>query len=62
MYDRVSRKRKSWTSLNFHVLLVAFHTYLYVIYARKFYVRSHWKITRQSQPLTKYNIQKQRIN
>ena len=35
--------------------------YLYVIYARKFYVRSHGKITRQSQPLTQYNIQKQRI-
>ena len=34
--------------------------YLYVIYARKFYVRSHAKITRQSQPLTQYNIQKQR--
>ena len=41
---------------------MAFHTYLYVIYARKFYVRSHWKITRQSQPLTQYNNQKQRIN
>ena len=36
--------------------------YLYVIYARKFYVRLHGKITRQSQPLTQNNIQKQRIN
>ena len=36
--------------------------YLYVIYARKFYVRSHGKITRQSQPLTQYNIQKWSIN
>ena len=42
----------------------AFIHYLrvYVIYTRKFYVRSHWKITPQSQPLTQYNNQKQRIN
>ena len=58
---KVKRKRKSWTSLNFHVLRVPFIHYLYVIYARKFYVRSHGKITRQSQPLTQYNNQKQRI-
>ena len=32
--------------------------YIYVIYARKFYVRLHGKITRQSQPLTQYNIKK----
>ena len=36
--------------------------YLYVIYASKFFVRSQGKVTRQSQPLTQYNIQKQRIN
>ena len=36
--------------------------YLYVIYASKFFVRSHGKVTRQSQHLTQYNIQKQRIN
>ena len=36
--------------------------YLYVIYASKFFVRSQGKITPQSQPLTQYNIQKQRIN
>ena len=36
--------------------------FIHVIYARKFYERSHGKITPQSQPLTQYNNQKQRIN
>ena len=39
---KVTRKRKSWTSLNFHVYAWSFVRCLYCIYAR-----SHGKITQQ---------------
>ena len=62
MYERTRVNVKVEPRSTFRFYAKPFIHYLYVIYARKFYVRSHGKITRQSQPLTKYNIQKQRIN
>ena len=62
MYERSRVNVKVEPRSTFTFYAWPFIHYLYVIYARKFYVRSHGKITRQSQPLTKYNIQKQRIN
>ena len=44
---KVTRKRKSWTSLNFHVYPWPFIHCLYFIYERKFYVRSQGKVMRQ---------------
>ena len=62
MYERSRENVKVEPRSTFTFYAWPFIHYLYVIYARKFYVRSHGKITRQSQPLTQYNIQKQRIN
>ena len=62
MYERSRVNVKVEPRSTFTFYAWPFIHYLYVIYARKFYVRSHGKITRQSQPLTQYNIQKQRIN
>ena len=42
-----TRKSKTRNSLNFHVYAWSFIHCLYFIYACKFYVRSHEKITRQ---------------
>ena len=39
--------KHNWTLLNCYVYAWPFIHYLYFIYARKFYVRSHGKITRQ---------------
>ena len=44
---KITRKPKSWTSLNFYVYARPVIHHLYFIYARKIYVRSHVKITRQ---------------
>ena len=44
---KVTQIRKSWTSLNFYVYAWPFLYCLYFIYARKFYLLSHGKITQQ---------------
>ena len=62
MYERSRVNVKVEPRSTFTFYAWPFIHYLYVIYARKFYVRSHGKITRQSQPLTQYNNQNQRIN
>ena len=62
MYERSRENAKVEPRSTFTFYAGPFIHYLYVIYASKFYVRSHGKITRQSQPLTQYNNQKQRIN
>ena len=62
MYERSRVNVKVEPRSTFTFYARPFIHYLYVIYARKFYVRSHGKITPQSQPLTQYNNQKQRIN
>ena len=62
MYERSRENVKVEPRSTFTFYAWPFIHYLYVIYASKFYVRSHGKITRQSQPLTQCNIQKQRIN
>ena len=38
MDGKVTRKRKSWTSLNFYIYALSFIHFLYFIYARKNYV------------------------
>ena len=58
MYDRVTRKRTELILAQ----LSRFTRGLSYTTSMSFYVRLHGKITRQSQPLTQYNIQKQRIN
>ena len=40
-------RRSRWTSLNFYVYAWPFIYWLYFIYVRKFYVRSHGKMRRQ---------------
>ena len=62
MYERSRVNVKVEPRSTFTFYAWPFIHYFYVIYARKFYVRSHGKITPQSQPLTQYNNQKQRIN
>ena len=57
VYERSSVNLKVEPRSTFTFYAWPFIHYLYVIYAR-----SQGKITRQSQPLTQYNIQKQRIN
>ena len=37
MDGKVTRKRKSWTSLNFYIYALPFIHFLYFIYARKNY-------------------------
>ena len=37
MDGKVTRKRKSWTSLNLHIYALPFIHFLYIIYARKNY-------------------------
>ena len=44
---KAARKRKSWTPLNFYAYAWPFKHCLHFIYACKFYVRSHGKVTRQ---------------
>ena len=61
-YERSRENVKVEPRSTFTFYARPFIHYLYVIYPRKFYVRSHGKITPQSQPLTQYNNQKQRIN
>ena len=53
---KVTRKRKSWTSVNFSVYARPFIHHLYYIYARKIYVRSHGKITLQWKSTAKTSI------
>ena len=60
MYERSRVNVKVEPRSTFTFYAWPFIHYLYVIHGRKFYVRSQGKITRQSQPLTQYNIQKQR--
>ena len=62
MYERSRENVKVELRSTFTFYAWRFIHYLYVIYASKFLVRSQGKVTRQSQPLTQYNNQKQRIN
>ena len=43
----LTRERESWARLNFYAYLRPFIHCLYLIYAPKFYMHSHRKITRQ---------------
>ena len=52
VYERSSVKVKVEPRSTFTFYAWPFIHYFYVIYALKFYVRSHGKIMRQSQPLT----------